>query len=201
MFIKLEVGLVQDMANLADTIQFKGKRKSYETSNRTELGMVGCALCKVEKLCTNMTSIWLTQNQGYCLRTIRLMRSGRAMHLWLPREAAKKLISRWKWMIDGQENSNALRWECQIRIHGEGTLDRIHLIYAISYHHILEQSGVRIKFICGFPFILFITPLCRDWSLTRFEIKSKHILSIGWYWADHRPLHITRSMSKWETFF
>ena len=31
---------------------------------------------------------------------------------------------------------------------------------------------------CGFPFILFITPLCRDWSLARFEIKSKHIFII-----------------------
>ena len=57
MFIKLEVGLVQDMANLADTIQFKGERQSYETSNKIELGMIGCALCKVENLCTNMTSI------------------------------------------------------------------------------------------------------------------------------------------------
>ena len=31
---------------------------------------------------------------------------------------------------------------------------------------------------CGFPFILFITPLCRDWSLARFEIKSKHTFII-----------------------
>ena len=95
------------------------------------------------------------------------------------------------WQNEGRcLNKNEWLWfkktatQCNDNVkHGEGTRQtwvKTQWLMDFNFPHFTSIQIMICNEIlfCGFPFILFITPLCRDWSLARFEIKSKHIFII-----------------------